>query len=401
MKNRNGDLQLLVDISTLAETDAKTGIQRVVRSILLELLNNPPKGFSVEPVYYVRSEGFYYARNFTQKFLDVAGVEIKGNDEGKLIEKDERISFKTGDVFLGLDLTAQFFPEIDTTLELLKNSGVAINYVIYDLTPIINKEMHAEGMVTVFAYWIDSIVKYSSKLICISDAVATDVREWLKDKAYKQIPSIDFFHLGADIKSSKPSVGMPSNANSILSKLETRPSFLMVGTIEPRKGVAQVVSAFELLWQKGTDVNLVIVGKEGWMVDDIVHSIQNNLEYENRLIWLKGISDEYLEKVYSSSDALIAASSAEGFGLPLIEAAIHNTSIIARNLAVFKEVAGPHAFYFDGTSAASLADSVVSWLTLAENNNIPTVEGMNWLTWKESSAKLLNRIGLSSVYLHL
>lgn len=389
MKNINGDLQLLVDISTLAETDAKTGIQRVVRSILLELLNNPPPGFSVEPVYYVRSEGFYYARSFTQSFLETSAAGV--------IEKDTIISFKAGDVFLGLDLTAQFFPEIDATLELLKNSGVIINYVVYDLTPVINKEMHAEGMVAVFAYWIDSIVKHSSKLICISDAVAVDVANWLKDKPYEQIPKIDFFHLGADIQSSKPSVGMPSDANSILSKLESKPSFLLVGTIEPRKRVDQVLSAFELLWQRGVDVNLVLVGKEGWMVDDIIQRIQNNAEYKNRLIWLKGISDEYLEKVYSSSDALIAASSAEGFGLPLIEAAMNNTSIIARDLAVFKEVAGEHAFYFTGTSAESLADSVNTWLALASDNNIPTVNGMNWLTWKESTAKLLKAIGLSYI----
>ena len=38
----------------------------------------------------------------------------------------------------------------------------------------------------------------------------------------------------------------------------------MVGTLEPRKGIAQVLSAFELLWADGVELQLVLVGKEGW-----------------------------------------------------------------------------------------------------------------------------------------
>lgn len=48
----------------------------------------------------------------------------------------------------------------------------------------------------------------------------------------------------------------------------------MVSTVEPRKGHAQTLSAFESLWEQGQDINLVIVGKRGWLVDELVARLE-------------------------------------------------------------------------------------------------------------------------------
>ena len=84
------------------------------------------------------------------------------------------------------------------------------------------------------------------------------------------------------------------------------------------QGHAQALAAFEALWAQGVDINLVIIGKRGWLVDELVMRLENHPEKGSRLFWLEGISDEYLEKVYSTATCLIAASEGEGFGLPLI-----------------------------------------------------------------------------------
>jgi hypothetical protein len=42
----------------------------------------------------------------------------------------------------------------------------------------------------------------------------------------------------------------------------------MVGTLEPRKGYTRRSLHFEKLWMQGVDANLVIVGKQGWMVEN-------------------------------------------------------------------------------------------------------------------------------------
>jgi hypothetical protein len=110
------------------------------------------------------------------------------------------------------------------------------------------------------------------------------------------------------------------------------------------------------------------------------------------LFWLRGISDEYLEKIYAASTCLIAASEGEGFGLPLIEAAQHKLPIIARDIPVFKEVAGEHAFYFSGAAPADLANGVQAWIALHKAGTAPRSDKMFRLTWKESTQNLLEVI---------
>ena len=122
----------------------------------------------------------------------------------------------------------------------------------------------------------------------------------------------------------------------------------MVGTVEPRKGHAQTLAAFERLWADGVDVGLAIVGGEGWHTESLMGRLRTHSERGRRLIWLARASDEMLLRLYDSAVALIAASEGEGFGLPLVEAAQHGLPIIARDLPVFMEVAGEHAFYFSG-----------------------------------------------------
>jgi len=166
----------------------------------------------------------------------------------------------------------------------------------------------------------------------------------------------------------------------------------MVGTLEPRKGHVQVLEAFEQLWQAGHGVNLVIVGKQGWGVESFVERLCAHPELNKRLFWLEGISDEYLEKVYAASTCLIAASYGEGFGLPLIEAAQHKLPTIARDIPVFREVAGEHAYYFDGKSPDALAQSIKAWLTLHGADLHPKSNDMPWLTWKQSARQLFENI---------
>jgi glycosyltransferase involved in cell wall biosynthesis len=126
------------------------------------------------------------------------------------------------------------------------------------------------------------------------------------------------------------------------------------------------------------------------MVDKLVERLKHHPKLNNRLFWLSGISDEYLEKIYDASTCLIAASEGEGFGLPLIEAAQHKLPIIARDIPVFREVAGEHAFYFQGKEPDDLADAVKKWLELYKSGDHPRSDDMPWLTWEQSAEQLKN-----------
>jgi glycosyltransferase involved in cell wall biosynthesis len=219
-------------------------------------------------------------------------------------------------------------------------------------------------------------------------------RKWVRGRTFQIASS----HLGNDIDNSLPIPGLPENEERVLTAIKKRPSFLMVGTLEPRKGHVQILDAFEHLWQNGIEANLVIVGKLGWLVDNLVERLQKHEEMGKHLFWLDGIRDEYLEKVYDSTSCLLAASYAEGFGLPLIEAVKHKLPIIARDIPVFREVCGMHAFYFNTSDPKKLSRTVEQWLDLYAQSKHPRSDGMPWLTWKQSAAQILEALEIQDQY---
>lgn len=373
--------QLLLDISVIIHEDAKSGIQRVVRSILLELLNKSPDGYEVRPIYF-DGQQYLYATRFISQFLNKQAP----------VTTDEIAEFNQDDIYLALDLNAHLTQAVHPLHRRLQCIGVHMYFVVYDILLVKRPDWWPAGTSTIFEEWLKSISQVATGLICISAAVADEVRAWLKHNPPSRLAGlmVSSFHLGADVENSLPTKGLPEDANAVLNLLKAKPSFLMVGTLEPRKGHTQTLAAIEQLWTQGTDANLVIVGKQGWQLEALVKKIRKHPELNKRLFWLEGISDEYLEKVYAACTCLVAASEGEGFGLPLIEAAQHKLPIIARDLPVFREVAGEHAFYFSGLEPQALADAIKQWLMLKAEGRVIGSGGIRWLTWHESTAQLLD-----------
>lgn len=384
--------QLLVDVSSIVNNDLGTGIERVIRAQLIEFLENPPQTYAVEPVYLFREKGrwhYRYARTYTCKIMNIT----------KTFLKDEIIEVSNGDIFYCADFSRDCI--IDAVNQGLFNKmkilGVNLNFVIYDILPILYPRFFPEGSNERHKEWLDAIASVSDNLICISEAVANEVKVFLKQCELK----ISYNHLGADIQNSSPSFGIPANGDEMINTFKSNITFLMVGTIEPRKGYVQVLEAFEKLWSEGYEINLVIVGKEGWKllcnserrtIPQII-SRMHEMKNQKRFFWLEGISDEYLEKVYAVSSCLIAASEAEGFGLPLIEAAHHKKPIIARDIPVFREVAGDAAYFFENSNDPKIVQSAIKeWLSLLENNQHIKSDAIALKTWQESTKQLLNKI---------
>lgn len=378
--------QFFVDVSEIIHRDARTGVQRVTRSILHQLLASPPEGFSVEPVFAIPGEqGYRYAS-------DLIKNPITNPDD---LHKAPAISRRAGDIFLGLDLQHQTTIAQREFLGRARELGVRVYFVVYDLLPLQFPHYWPESnyFCALHHDWLYSISHYDGAL-CISESVANELSTWLQENGPRRLRQFDikWFHLGADVKNSSPSMGLPENAGDVLEELNARPTFLSVGTIEPRKAQQLILEAFETLWQKGGDVNLVFVGKKGWMVDSLVEKMLNHPERGKRFFWLAGASDEYLENVYAASTCLVAASEGEGFGLPLVEGAQHKLPIIARDIPVFREVAGNFAYYFSGNEPSSLAEAIQEWLSLYSEDLHPKSDEMTWLNWEQSTQQLLNAL---------
>lgn len=376
--------QLIVDISYIAKHDARTGIQRVVRNILRELLGSTWGEYRVEPIYFDDDGVFRYARAFTHRFMDRAGDA----------EPDAVLDAAPGDIFLGLDLSAHIIPLHYELFDRLRRRGVSLFFLLHDLVPIHLPERVDPRSLKVLQSWFTAVSTLADGLCCVSRTVAGEVAEWCDQSRPARLRplAIGHFHHGADLDTPADLATGEIQTTPDTELLAGRPTFLMVGTIEPRKGNPQVLAALDLLWASGVDVNLAFVGKLGWLMEGFAEQLRAHPEMGRRLHWFEGIDDKRLSALYVASSALIFASEAEGFGLPLVEAAGHGLPIIARRLPVFEEVAGGHAFYFEGYAAPDLAGALREWLQLREQGQAPASDGMPRQSWKQSAQALMRLV---------
>ena len=276
-------------------------------------------------------------------------------------------------------------------------------FTIYDLLPLQHPEWFKSDMQSAFQGWMSAICRVADGFACISRTVADDLISWLDTlSAAARAFNIGYFQLGSDLEKSWATRGLSPDDQRLLDALKGREVLVMIGTVEPRKGHSQALSAMEHLWAAGEDLNLVICGQQGWMADWIAQRLRSHRELGHRLFWMEQATDETLLQLYSIASALLMSSEGEGFGLPLVEAARHALPIITRDLAVFREVAGEHAFYFSGAHPTDLADALRSWLELYRRGEHPKSSLMPWLTWQQSTQQLLQvvlegrRIGVGS-----
>jgi glycosyltransferase involved in cell wall biosynthesis len=343
---------------------------------MAELQRDPPEHFDVRPVYAGRWHGYRYADAYPQR----SGTRL--------------VAASPGDVFLALDLTAHILPRHRLQLGGWKANGARICFVVHDLLPIMHPEWFTARAHRNYGRWIRCLMTLGDGALCTSLTGAARLRDWLERQAPGLEPplSIGSFLLAGDLEASSPSSGLPAGFGERLSALRGSVNVLAVGTIEPRKAYGQVLSAFERLWAAGEEINLLIVGRLGWKSGQMAARLRGHAQAGRRLHWFEDVSDEALGKLYDRADGLLMASYDEGFGLPLVEAARHGRPILARDIPVFREIAGAHAEYFSGQSADALASAVSQWAARLKAGNATASGAIARLTWRESTRQLLRAL---------
>jgi glycosyltransferase involved in cell wall biosynthesis len=369
---------LYVDVTAIARSHLHTGIERVVRGVLSALLLLDQRSYRIEPV---RLENGRYV-HATRYSLQVLGHPAVDLPEGEVHPRAD-------DILLGLDWVADALPANTVLLEAWRIRGVRMLFVVYDLLPVRMPSWFPDGIAEMHAKWLQCIGRYADGLLCISQFVVDDARRWFDENPPNRRGNLPlgYFYPGNDPASTRPSTGLPTDAGQVLARLRASPSFLMVGTIEPRKGHALVLDAFERLWADGVDACLVVVGRQGWMSEPLAGRMRLLAQTSTRLIWLEQASDEYLEQVYDSVRALVAASQAEGFGLPLVEAARRGLPVVARDIPVFREVSWSFATFFDGNDVDSLVGALRCALTVDRCTDRRTA-AETVLSWQDTTRRV-------------
>lgn len=373
---RGGKRRVLVDITEIIRLDARTGIQRVTRRFFegLAAIARASNSFEVEPFFWTE-QGILYARDFARDKLD---VPCKG--------PDVRVQVQPSDLVFMLD-SSWWQPErFDDFHARVHAAGGEVVWMVHDLIPIRFPETCEPGMDKAFEAWLTHAALSADGFICNSEATRSDLESFMDGLVSPGAlrPWARSVHLGCDLDVDRDS-GPSVECVALRAAIGERPYFTALGTLEPRKDHQTILDAFELLWARGLDVALVIVGKQGWNVEALVERIGQHPEQGRRLFWLRGATDGDVRYLLEGTAALVQASIWEGFGLPLIEAGSLGVSLLVSDIAVFREIAGDGATYFPVGDATLLAGAVVATIKEEATRGSAAVRCRNW---KEASLEL-------------
>ena len=408
-------MRLYVEVTNTWRSDLNTGISRVVRNVLRNLLElGPEKGIAVHPTILQGSSlvivppeavlnntsaergvcGDRQRRAGWKKFkrrlsvgygrvLDFAGFRSS-------IERLIAAEPKGTHVLLLLDASWPY--EIWPSIEILKARGLRVVSVIYDLIPITHSHTVVESLVFAFEHWLQGQMRLTDSVVCISRSMADVVRKYLRERMLsdglaRSIP-VSNFYLGAELDLANGTASVQERVVRLKSADES--IFVMVGTIEPRKNHRHVFEAFKKLWAQGIDARLAIVGAGEWKSEELLAEIAAHPENGKRVFVFRDASDADLQWFYENATALIMASEVEGFGLPLVEARKAGLSVICSDILVFKELAARGTTFFRVGDVDDLVRVVVAHLAASHTSS--RENGGGWITWRESSQQLLETV---------
>jgi len=361
------------DVSSTAKADAGTGIQRVVNKTA-ENVQDRPNNILLASIKHDGSfEGFFE-------------VDRKN---GKYVQHEKTLIDLNGpDTIVMLDSSWDLIKYHKSELQRMKLFGGKIYTVLYDLVPIRTPGFCDPGLPDIFCEWFEEALQYSDGFICISAAVADELATFVKGISHNRPLKIGYWHLGSDFSHVKK-LKLGDFEDDFKHKTKyNRPHFLMVGTLEPRKGHKVVLEALKQARREGFKGQLTIVGRQGWNIAGVIREIQLQEKLHGDVVWVNDADDIKLAALYRDCDAVICASFAEGFGLPIVEAKAYGRPVIASDIDVFREVSDmSNVTFFPAGDSVSLAAELMRFSVQTPN---PLTVNTKTLSWKESSQRLID-----------
>lgn len=132
-----------------------------------------------------------------------------------------------------------------------------------------------------------------------------------------------------------------------------KPYFISVANEKPHKNVVTLIKACQLLWEKGSDFDLFLVGSK---MNAFLEGQGGLHPFTHKIRFFSKISDEELRSLYRGAKAFISTSLFEGYNLPVIEALSQNCPVILSKAEAHLEFSSPLLnFYGLPTDTISLA----------------------------------------------
>lgn len=189
----------------------------------------------------------------------------------------------------------------------------------------------------------------ADRIIAVSECTKRDIVKY-----YGTDPSkIDVVYQGCDPSFSR--IALPEEKEYIRQQYQLPEHFILyLGSIERRKNLMLLAKALKHL---PSDTKVVAVGKRTRYADDVEAYVRAN-GLQDRLMMLSGIPFSALPAMYQMADVFVYPSRYEGFGIPILEALVSGTPVVACTGSCLEEAGGPETLYVSPDDDGALANAI-------------------------------------------
>lgn len=243
-------------------------------------------------------------------------------------------------------------------------------------------------------YMLDIGLKRSMKR---ADLIVTD-SEFSKKEIIKYFPQhesrIRVVPCGVDLERFHP-CDAPERIPEVKKSLEIEGDyFLYVGTIEPRKNLERLITAYAAFVKKvgSSSPKLVLAGGKGWL-DQGIYSRVEKLGMKENVIFTKYVPSEDMNPLMCGALAFVFPSLYEGFGMPPLEAMACGVPVLSSGEASLPEVTGDCAVICDAYDTKSIAEGMYRLYSSEELRKELSRKGLQraqGFTWKRSAEMLMD-----------
>lgn len=224
-------------------------------------------------------------------------------------------------------------------------------------------------------------LRHADRIVCVSQATADGLTDLLPNFPLPRIEVIHEASVPPSISTSPSSLKQAprsarksrsskggSKSGSSSKKEPQRPYLLYVGGYDVRKNVLRLVEAFEEYVGHRYAIDLHLVGAKAQdnphytALPTLLEKIKSLPRMKGKIRLTPSLSASALDEAYRGALALVHPSLAEGFNLPVLEAATHGVPLLLSDLPIHREIVGGNALYFDPQSTKSLGEVLLNFL---------------------------------------
>lgn len=240
-----------------------------------------------------------------------------------------------------------------------------VHVMIHDTIPLDYPEVQRPQTVTDFNRQLRVVSEEADRVIAVSKSTSDSLTPHLQ--RHGRVPPIIVAHPGIDPV-------MPRYAEIPPDLDLSRPYFVTVGTIEPRKYHSLLLEVWESLDAEQRPL-LLICGNRGWLNQTVFEALDRGVP---DVIEVPDLSDSALAAVVHGSKGMLFPSIAEGFGMPPIEAAALGTPVVCADLPVYRETLGDRIVYLDPQDNYSWRETVNELKTNEDGERAAYVSLPKW-----------------------